>query len=314
MEIRRSQIGEVVVLGLQGKFISDAETTKLETAIDAETEAGTSRLVIDMSECAAMNSTALGILVKTRNVFERRGARVKLSALPPLILADQALPDLRLSRHPGRSGRRLRRLVLPDRQALEGDSQRFGQRLGEQAIDRLGARRVTRDGEPATRSSPCGRAARRRRPRPRGSRGGTPFHSPVTIVGSRTAVSPWRIAKPTITSTAPSSIVSFASGVDAARAERSRRLVLERRAHAVERRVGGEIPVVHGRVVAERRHQSAAPERRGDVGARERVRARGAAARSRAGSPGSHPPRKASATPSAIASCRRPTRSSRPGS
>ena len=85
MEIRRSQIGEVVVLGLQGKFISDAETTKLETAIDAETEAGTSRLVIDMSECAAMNSTALGILVKTRNVFERRGARVKLSALPPLI-------------------------------------------------------------------------------------------------------------------------------------------------------------------------------------------------------------------------------------
>ncbi len=64
MAVKRKEVRSIVVLTLKGRFYGDRETDELEKAVMDEAAAGNTRLVIDMNECEALNSVALGALMR----------------------------------------------------------------------------------------------------------------------------------------------------------------------------------------------------------------------------------------------------------
>ncbi len=81
MAVRRKEVRSIVVLNLKGRFYGDRETDELEKAVMDEAAAGNQRLVIDMSECEALNSVALGALMRGFANYKSRGGEIKLSSL-----------------------------------------------------------------------------------------------------------------------------------------------------------------------------------------------------------------------------------------
>jgi len=81
MAVKRKEVRSIVVLGLKGRFYGDRETDELEKAVMDEAAAGNQRLVIDMSECEALNSVALGALMRGFANYKSRGGEIKLSSL-----------------------------------------------------------------------------------------------------------------------------------------------------------------------------------------------------------------------------------------
>jgi anti-sigma B factor antagonist len=81
MAVRRRQIESIVVLYPKGSFFGDAETDDLQKAIMDEAAAGNLRLVLNLSECQALNSTALGVLMRGYANYRSRGGEIKLCGL-----------------------------------------------------------------------------------------------------------------------------------------------------------------------------------------------------------------------------------------
>lgn len=81
MAVKRKEVRSIVVLNLKGRFYGDRETDELEKAVMDEAAAGNQRLVIDMSECEALNSVALGALMRGFANYKSRGGEIKLSSL-----------------------------------------------------------------------------------------------------------------------------------------------------------------------------------------------------------------------------------------
>lgn len=74
MSVRRRSILSVTVLRLSGSFFGDVETDELAHAIQEVAAEGNVHLVLDLSDCKVMNSTALSVLTKAhRDYAERRG-------------------------------------------------------------------------------------------------------------------------------------------------------------------------------------------------------------------------------------------------
>ena len=57
MAIRRRQVQSIVVLYPKGSYFGGDETDELQKAIMDEATGGNQRLVLNMSECTALNST-----------------------------------------------------------------------------------------------------------------------------------------------------------------------------------------------------------------------------------------------------------------
>ena len=81
MSVRRKEIRSIVELSVKGSFFGDRETDELQKAILDEAAAGNARLVLDMSECQALNSTALGVLMRGYANYKGRGGEIKLCGL-----------------------------------------------------------------------------------------------------------------------------------------------------------------------------------------------------------------------------------------
>ena len=81
MAVRRRQVQSIVVLYPKGNFFGDTETDDLQKAILDEAARGNTRLVLNLSECQALNSTALGVLMRGYANYKGRGGEIKLCGL-----------------------------------------------------------------------------------------------------------------------------------------------------------------------------------------------------------------------------------------
>ncbi len=81
MAVSRKQVRSITVLSLKGRFFGDRETDELEKAIMDEAASGNTRLVLNMSECEALNSVGLGTLMRGYANYKGRGGEIKLCGL-----------------------------------------------------------------------------------------------------------------------------------------------------------------------------------------------------------------------------------------
>lgn len=78
MRIQRRESAGVVILEIAGDYFGGLETHALEQALGDEMAAGNVLLLLDLSSCHAMNSTALGILIEAHRACEAQGGVMKL--------------------------------------------------------------------------------------------------------------------------------------------------------------------------------------------------------------------------------------------
>ena len=81
MAIRRREVESVVVLYPKGSYFGGDETDELQKAIMDEAAAGNVRLVLNMKECTALNSTAIGVLMRGYTNYKGRSGEIKLCGL-----------------------------------------------------------------------------------------------------------------------------------------------------------------------------------------------------------------------------------------
>jgi anti-sigma B factor antagonist len=79
--VRRKEVRSITVLSLSGSFFGDKETDELEKAVTDLAAAGNQRLVVNMTECSALNSTAIGVLARAHANYKGRGSEIKLCGL-----------------------------------------------------------------------------------------------------------------------------------------------------------------------------------------------------------------------------------------
>ena len=81
MAVRRKEVRSITVLSLRGSFFGDKETDELQKAILDEAAAGNQRLVLNLTECQALNSIAIGVLMRGYANYKGRGGEIKLCGL-----------------------------------------------------------------------------------------------------------------------------------------------------------------------------------------------------------------------------------------
>jgi anti-sigma B factor antagonist len=70
-----------VVLYPKGSFFGDQETDDLQKALIDEAAGGNTRLILNMTECLALNSIAIGVLMRSYANYAGRGGQIKLCSL-----------------------------------------------------------------------------------------------------------------------------------------------------------------------------------------------------------------------------------------
>ena len=81
MSIKRRELQSIVVLYPRGGFFGDKETDELQKAIMDEAAAGNTRLILNMSECTALNSIGIGVVMRGYTNYKGRGGEIKLCGL-----------------------------------------------------------------------------------------------------------------------------------------------------------------------------------------------------------------------------------------
>jgi len=81
MGVTRKQVRSITVLLLKGRFYGDHETDELEKAIMDEAAAGSTRLILNMKDCEALNSVGIGVLMRGFANYRGRGGEIKLCGL-----------------------------------------------------------------------------------------------------------------------------------------------------------------------------------------------------------------------------------------
>ena len=81
MAVRRKEVRSITVLSLRGSFFGDKETDELQKAIMDEAAAGNQRLILNLTECQALNSIAIGVLMRGYANYKGRGGEIKLCGL-----------------------------------------------------------------------------------------------------------------------------------------------------------------------------------------------------------------------------------------
>jgi anti-sigma B factor antagonist len=81
MAIRRREVRSIVILYPKGSFFGDKETDELQKAIMDEGAAGNTKLLLNMSECNALNSIGIGVLMRGYTNYKGRGGEIKLCGL-----------------------------------------------------------------------------------------------------------------------------------------------------------------------------------------------------------------------------------------
>jgi len=79
--VQRKQVRSIAILYPRGSFFGDQETDDLQKAIMDEAASGNTRLVLNMSYCEALNSIAIGVLMRGHSNYRNRGGEIKLCGL-----------------------------------------------------------------------------------------------------------------------------------------------------------------------------------------------------------------------------------------
>ena len=75
------EVQGVVVLYPKGSFFGDQETDDFQRALMDEAATGNTRLILNLSECVAFNSVAIGVLMRGYANYKGRGGQIKLCNL-----------------------------------------------------------------------------------------------------------------------------------------------------------------------------------------------------------------------------------------
>lgn len=81
MAIQCKQIRSITVLYPKGSFFGDRETDELQKAIMDEAAGGNANLVLNLTDCQALNSIAIGVLMRGYANYRGRGGEIKLCCL-----------------------------------------------------------------------------------------------------------------------------------------------------------------------------------------------------------------------------------------
>jgi anti-sigma B factor antagonist len=81
MSVRRRGVLSIVVLELDGSFFGDIETEELAQAIDQVTAEGNHHLILDLTQCKVMNSTALSVLTRAQQNYAARDGLIRLCGI-----------------------------------------------------------------------------------------------------------------------------------------------------------------------------------------------------------------------------------------
>ena len=81
MAVRRKQVGSIVVLSPKGSFFGDQETDEFNKALIDEGSSGNTRLILNLKDCEALNSIAIGVLMRAYSNYKGRGGEIKLCGL-----------------------------------------------------------------------------------------------------------------------------------------------------------------------------------------------------------------------------------------
>ena len=81
MAVKRREVRTIVILSLKGRFFGDAETDELEKAVMEEAGRDNRMLILNCAECEALNSVAIGVLMRGFANYKSRGGEIKLCAL-----------------------------------------------------------------------------------------------------------------------------------------------------------------------------------------------------------------------------------------
>jgi anti-sigma B factor antagonist len=76
--VGRKEVGTIVVLSPKGNFFGDTETDELQQAILDAATSGNERLVLNLRDCHALNSNAIGALMRGCANYRGRGGEIKL--------------------------------------------------------------------------------------------------------------------------------------------------------------------------------------------------------------------------------------------
>ena len=78
MAILRREHDDIVIMDVSGEFFGGPETHALDRAISNEIALGNLQLVVNLSGCRAMNSTAFAVLMGAHRVIRAIGGEIKL--------------------------------------------------------------------------------------------------------------------------------------------------------------------------------------------------------------------------------------------
>jgi anti-sigma B factor antagonist len=81
MKINQKQKDSVIILELSGKIMGGPDATTLNDKLHGLIEAGSTKVVADLSKVNWMNSSGLGILISALTTIRNAGGDLKLAAV-----------------------------------------------------------------------------------------------------------------------------------------------------------------------------------------------------------------------------------------
>jgi len=79
MELKQTDLGNVVVLELLGKVMGGPDATVLNDRLHEIVGQGKKKVVVDLGQVTSMNSTGLGILISGLTTMRNTGGDLKLA-------------------------------------------------------------------------------------------------------------------------------------------------------------------------------------------------------------------------------------------
>ncbi len=81
MELTQMEVADAVVLRISGKLMGGPDAALLNEKLHELSDAGKTKVVVDLSEVDMMNSTGLGLLIGGRTIMQNQGGDLKLANL-----------------------------------------------------------------------------------------------------------------------------------------------------------------------------------------------------------------------------------------
>jgi len=78
MKIRQREIGDVVVLDVNGKIMGGPDSEAFQATIDTLVESGKRKVLVNLENVSWINSTGLGILIAGFSSLQKSGGKLKL--------------------------------------------------------------------------------------------------------------------------------------------------------------------------------------------------------------------------------------------